>query len=113
MKVIDRDDSTGVIWLKCFSCKNTYSFLLEKLFQPDQVESEQNEIKNAKVSSNNPNTIKYSPSKIYSLGQILYHPIFDDVGKVVKKSKTTSGTAIILVKFERLGKKELVEGHQL
>ncbi|RMF61859.1 MAG: hypothetical protein D6743_12960 [Calditrichaeota bacterium] len=53
--------------------------------------------------------VSYSPNDTYSVGQLLYHPVWDDRGEVVKKEVTSSGHHSIIVAFHRLGQRTLIE----
>ena len=54
---------------------------------------------------------KYDLSGEYKVGQIIYHPVFKDTGKVLRKMKSITGNyKKIIVKFKNVGEKILVEG---
>lgn len=52
---------------------------------------------------------QYSITDVYRIGDIIYHPIFDDNGKIVAKEITPGGLSIIWVNFKKKGKVKLVE----
>lgn len=51
----------------------------------------------------------YKPDITFSIGEIIYHDAFDDYGKVIKKDTTSDGNRAIIVKFEKLGERKLLE----
>lgn len=51
----------------------------------------------------------YKPSGMYKIGQRIYHPVFNDTGKVVKKKESIGEYGKIVVKFDHIGEKLLVE----
>jgi hypothetical protein len=56
------------------------------------------------------NIKKYSLSDKYRVGQKIYHPVFKDIGKVIRRRKSRTGNLKkIIVKFERVGEKTLIE----
>jgi len=60
-----------------------------------------------KPSSNS--FIKYSINKEYNAGDLIYHEIFKDKGKIVDKDRSDEGLSLIVVDFEKSGVKILVE----
>jgi len=55
----------------------------------------------------------YKPSGMYKIGQRIYHPVFNDTGKVIKKKKSIGDYGKIVVKFDHIGEKLLVERKSL
>jgi hypothetical protein len=55
----------------------------------------------------------YSKEKTFTVGERIYHTEWDDMGKVVRKDKTSNGTRSILVSFEKLGERKLLENIQI
>ncbi len=53
--------------------------------------------------------IKYSPTKEFKIGDVIYHEQWDDIGVVRQKAITSSGGYAIIVEFEKLKTKKLVE----
>lgn len=53
--------------------------------------------------------VNYDPAQNFMLGQLLYHPLWDDCGEVVKKLTTKEGKTTIVVAFSRLGERTLIE----
>jgi len=51
----------------------------------------------------------YNPSGMYKIGQTIYHPVFKDTGRVVKKRPGAGDYRKIIVKFDNIGEKLLIE----
>jgi len=52
---------------------------------------------------------EYRTSDKHRVGQKIFHPVFKDVGVILKRETNPSGNLKkIIVKFERLGKKKLL-----
>jgi hypothetical protein len=51
----------------------------------------------------------YSPDKSYSIGDAIYHTEWDDIGWVRTREKTSDGSYAILVDFQRLGQRKLID----
>ena len=51
----------------------------------------------------------YSKDGVFAIGEHIYHSDLDDIGRVVRKDKTSNGTHSILVAFERSGERRLLE----
>lgn len=88
------------LWYRCLRCKHTA--LLER-------ESLQKEKSSNGMSIDRNTSVQYSKFSVYSVGQIIYHSDWDDVGKVTAKQKTSNGTQAIIVTFEKLGERKLIE----
>jgi len=99
MKKTDNGLDGKIVWLKCTECGKR-TFLTVDNWQ--SLVSNDFEIK-ADIE------IEYDPNDSFSVGQALYHKIWDDRGEVVKKETTNSGQNMIVVSFDRLGEKRLVE----
>ncbi len=55
----------------------------------------------------------YKPEITFSIGEIIYHDVFDDYGKVLRKDTTSDGNRAIIVKFEKLGERKLLENFKI
>jgi len=99
-----RDGFDGkIVWLKCQTCsdmlfikKEAYEELLAGN-QPLQMDEKDESY------------IDYEPHKNYQIGQLVYHRVWDDKGEVLKKEITSSGRNSIIVAFNRMGEKTLIE----
>ncbi len=89
----------GKVWYRCTRCK--HSALLERVVPPEKGVSA------AKLDRKS--AIEYSQTKVFTVGQMIYHSEWDDVGRVTAKLKTSSGVQAITVAFEKLGERKLIE----
>lgn len=89
------------VWAKCTKCHHTMMLDLEL------VESEQNPPRETNVAVED--CIDYSPKEVYSVGDAIYHKGWDDVGTVISKELTSNGSQAIVVTFNKLGEKRLIE----
>ncbi len=62
------------------------------------------------TTTSSPSTsIEYKPNLSYEVGNIIYHPVWQEKGEVIGKTTTAGGHSAIIVRFETLGEKKLVE----
>jgi len=52
---------------------------------------------------------EYKPEATYTVGQAIFHSGWDDVGKIISKERTSRGEHSIVVSFEKLGERRLLE----
>jgi hypothetical protein len=52
---------------------------------------------------------EYNPENTYAVGQSIFHTEWDDMGKIVSKERTSRGQSSIVVAFEKLGERRLLE----
>ncbi len=88
------------VWYRCTRCK--HSALITLTPQPKEKGEAAPKIDRASC-------VEYSKDKVYTVGQAIYHSEWDDVGKVLKKDKTSNGIHSILVSFEKNGERKLIE----
>jgi hypothetical protein len=50
----------------------------------------------------------YQPGEEYEPGDLIYHPQWNDTGKVVSKKESGGGRRIMVVEFEKMGQRKLV-----
>ena len=86
------------MWLRCTRCHHM-SLMDMKLRGSDQ--------KNGKVDP--ASATPYTPDQSFIIGQALFHPEWNDVGKVTSKIKTSDGHEAIVVSFEKRGQCRLLE----
>jgi hypothetical protein len=94
-----------IIWLRCAGC-NKATFL--KMADYQQLVAAR---KAPRVIADG-ECVKYDPNQNFMIGQRLYHPIWDDRGEVLRKLTTSEGESTIVVSFNRLGERTLVEARQ-
>ena len=91
---------SGKVWYRCTKCRQAFLFDMNALARDRDTAAQKVDVKNC---------TEYSPTKTYSLGEAIYHSDWSDVGKVKAKEKTSSGAQSILVAFEKLGERRLIE----
>lgn len=97
------DNTTNEIvksWYRCCKCKHSALFTIAPASQIK---------KNQAVAIDREQCIPYSKEKTYLVGQHIYHTEWDDVGKVIRKDKMSNGIHSIVVSFEKLGERKLLE----
>jgi hypothetical protein len=87
-------------WYRCTRCRHASMINLEEL-RKTQEES--------KKRVTREDAIEYNPAHTYTVGQSIFHAELGEVGKVVSKEKTSRGESAILVDFETLGERRLME----
>ena len=95
------EGSETKVWHRCTRCRHSVLIDLGTVKSDDKF---------LKISREE--CINYSPEKVYDKGNLIYHTDWDDMGKVVRKEKTSNGTNAIWVSFEKLGEKRLIENLQ-
>ncbi len=87
-------------WYRCARCKHSV------LIAVAEIESRK---RTALTAIARENCTPYSKEKIFTIGQEIYHEEWDDVGRIVRKDKTSNGVQTIIVAFEKSGEKKLIE----
>jgi hypothetical protein len=88
------------LWVRCTKCHNTMLVNLTALME---------EKPKAHLNMTAAECTPYTPSRIYAIGEAIYHKDWDDVGTVVGKEVTASGRNAVIVHFEKSGEKKLLE----
>lgn len=91
----------GKRWAKCSKCHHT--MMIDMLV----IEGERRASKEVNVSVED--CIPYSPKSVYTIGDAIYHKMWDDVGTVISKELTSNGSQAIVVSFSKVGEKKLIE----
>lgn len=102
MKALD-DDSKR--WAKCKKCK--HMFIINP--ETEVLKKEKINVKEIDLV----NYVIYSPDKKFEIGQSIYHQSWNDYGKVVSKQIVSNGKSAIVVEFQKLGSKKLLENINL
>lgn len=89
-------------WAKCTRSRHS------QLVNLDAIEAEADRSK-AVIHISREDALKYSPKEEYSIGDIIFHGIWDDVGIVRAKEVTSNGGNAIIVQFEKNNEKRLIE----
>lgn len=56
------------------------------------------------------NEREYNTGETFEINEMIFHPVFQDKGKVMEKLQTADGNRAIIVNFHRVGRKVLMEG---
>ncbi len=90
--------SADKLWLRCSRCH--HMSMMETVAKSDTP---------AKGKGDPVNATKYNPRESFEIGQSIFHSEWDDVGKVIGKTKTSDGSPAIVVSFEKQGQRRLIE----
>lgn len=93
-------ESTGKVWYRCGKCRQVFLLDLVAIGKQQELEARKIDLKDC---------TEYIPTKTYQLGEAIFHSEWSDVGKVKAKERTSSGGQAIVVAFEKLGERRLVE----
>jgi hypothetical protein len=93
-------EATGKVWYRCGKCRQVFLLDLVALGKQQELEARKIEVKDC---------TEYTPTKTYQLGEAIFHSEWSDVGKVKAKERTSNGGQAIVVAFEKLGERRLVE----
>jgi hypothetical protein len=88
------------IWYRCTRCRHAY--LIDQGELKKAQEESKKRVERADCS-------EYKPENTYSVGQAIFHTEWDDMGKIISKEKTSGGASAIVVSFEKLGQRRLLE----
>jgi transcription elongation factor Elf1 len=92
--------SENKVWYRCTRCR--HSVLMDSVVKKaDNI-----------LNFNREECIDYSPQNSYKVGSSIYHQDWDDMGKVTRKERTSSGGNAIWVDFQKNGEKRLIENLQ-
>jgi hypothetical protein len=97
----NNDAETVKMWYRCGKCKQTALLTLSLASQTKK--------KGQVVAIEREQCTSYSKEKTFTVGEQIYHSDFDDMGRVVRKDKMSNGVHSIVVAFEKLGERKLLE----
>lgn len=87
-------------WYRCTRCR--HAVLLNAMDLRKSDETSKKKLEKVECS-------EYDPHGTYTIGQAIFHSGWDDMGKVTAKEKTSAGASAIVVAFEKLGERRLLE----
>jgi small subunit ribosomal protein S21 len=87
-------------WYRCTRCRHAVLLDLGEIKRKE--EASKKKLERADCS-------EYDPHESYKVGQAIFHMGLDDVGKIVSKERTSGGASAIVVSFEKLGERRLLE----
>ena len=93
------DGGESRMWFRCARCK--HSALIERIPGSHKLSGGE-KLERDKAT-------EYAASKVFTVGQTIYHSEWDDLGRVIAKTKTSGGVQAITVSFEKLGERKLIE----
>ncbi|HEY6192843.1 MAG TPA: hypothetical protein VI215_11030 [Bacteroidota bacterium] len=85
-------------WFRCTRCHHTTLITLKAASDPS-----------ADAALDATTATTYSPLMSFKVGEAIFHTEWNDVGKVLQKTKTSDGSQAILVSFEKQGQRRLIE----
>lgn len=105
MELIGADENQpNKSWHRCSRCRHASLIDLEEL---KRVQAE------SKKKLERSECTEYAPDRTYNIGDAIFHTAWDDIGKIVSKERTSGGANAIVVSFERLGERKLLENVSL
>lgn len=87
---------TDKTWYKCTRCRH-----MTLLSNPNGAAD--TTLLDAKTAS------LYDPHNTYEIGQTIFHSKWNDVGRVLSKARMSNGSNAMIVAFQKLGERQLVE----
>lgn len=98
-KAVEANGSEGLkLWFRCQRCK--HSALIDRAMPAT---------KSAIQDLSRETATEYAASKVFTVGEAIYHTEWDDLGRVIAKNRTSGGVQAITVSFQKLGERKLVE----
>lgn len=92
-------DGAQRYWYRCTRCKHSLLITM----------SAEREKKTPAPAIVREQCTTYAKERTFAIGEHIYHSDLDDVGRVVRKDKTSNGIHSILVSFEKVGERRLLE----
>jgi hypothetical protein len=89
------------IWFRCQRCK--HSALIDRSVPTSKLSIE---------DLSKDGATEYAATKVFTIGEAIYHSEWDDLGRVISKNRTSGGVQAITVSFQKLGERKLVENLQ-
>lgn len=106
MTLLRYDRSAGELHLRCNDCLRLNVYPIKRALKSGRLLTQQEFEERSKALAE---IRDYSPGKTYWRGQRIRHKKFNDIGEVIKKEKTEGNHQVIVVKFDRIGQKRLVQ----
>ena len=105
MSVIRKaDGDDDLYWILCTACESRFALTKQAYQKEKQPDISVADKDNAKI---------YRTDRKYKVGELIYHPKWDDVGWVMNKASTPIAdySGSIVVSFMDVGLKTLIEGY--
>jgi hypothetical protein len=110
-RLVGWNEEAELAWLRCSGCHTTYAIETFRLL-PDGRFVDATSEKAADPGPEAFEVVEYDPAATYQVGQLIHHPVFQDVGRVTAVVHHGRSSRIV-VDFENVGQKVLVEGRML
>ena len=94
------ENSPEKTWYRCGRCRHA------SLLDMGELRRAQDE---ARRKVDKADCAEYRPDKTYSIGQAIFHSEWGDMGRIISKERTSGGAHAIVVSFEKLGERRLLE----
>jgi len=102
MDMLRKGPEDEVTWLQCPDCEGYVPLLSATIKEMMGLVDFPGTVIPTEVS-------QYDMSSNYNIGQVFYHPVWDDFGIVLQKGKKSKEGRAIMVSFIRGGLKKIVE----
>lgn len=115
MEVVDGDETTGVLWLKCPGCVGYLPYMIgdEGAEENEAVSGDESAgatIDLAPEDIDKEAAREYSEADEYRVEEVIYHRSWNDYGRVIAKETLPGRRKTIVVHFINQGKIRLLEG---
>ncbi|MDZ7372460.1 MAG: hypothetical protein ONB23_00695 [candidate division KSB1 bacterium] len=110
-RLVGWNEEAELAWLRCNACHTTYAIETLRLL-PDGRFVDSPDDQTDRPTGPPSEIVEYDPAATYSVGQRIHHPVFQDVGRVIAVDRR-GRCGRIVVEFENVGQKVLVEGRAL
>ena len=111
-RLVGCNEEAELAWLRCSGCHTTYAFETHRLLPDGKLADVVSVEESDGSQGTRKEVVEYDPAARYNVGQKIHHPVFQDVGRVVAVQRNGRSSKII-VDFEKVGQKVLVEGRPL
>lgn len=111
MPVVQEEEShPGLIWIRCPVCNEIKPIEAgpEDIKTESKKKTSRAKAKDDKTESQKRVVRHYRSGERFARGEWIYHPEWKDTGQVVEKCQSKGGHDVIVVDFEKIGKKRLV-----
>ncbi len=86
-------------------CTRTHHSQLVNL---DEIEAKENQVEE-EVAFSKESALPYDPRREYNIGDVIFHNVWNALGRVSRKEITSNGSHAIVVMFEDKREKRLIE----
>lgn len=113
MPVVQEDENhPSLVWVRCPDCSEIKPVDTKAYDQEDEKSIAAH---HTGVQENNPTDAHsrrvvrhYRAGEKFLTGEWIYHPEWDDTGRIIEKCRSMGGREVIVVAFERVGTRRLV-----